>query len=65
MQYHWFINLGTNKVFFYYKLGIYQFEVTEEEKDRAILLGHGIAMNQKRPASTKLNSCIVKYRINY
>lgn len=39
------MNLGTTKMIFYDKLGIHQLEITEEEKDPAILLGHGFTMN--------------------
>lgn len=39
------MNLETNKVVFYDKLGIHQLENTEEEKDPAVPLGHGVTMN--------------------
>lgn len=39
------MNLGTNKVVFCDKLGIHQLEITEEEKDPVMPLGHGVTMN--------------------
>lgn len=59
------MNLGTNKMIFYDKLGIHQLEITEEEKDPAILLGHGFTMNWKHLALTKPNCCSVKSQIKY
>lgn len=59
------MNLGTNKVVFCDKLGIHQLEITEEEKDPVMPLGHGVTMNWKYPALTKPNCCSVKSQIKY